>query len=198
MPRSTSLSTDLLAQRSLQFIDCVKIELSAGTLLYTNNNADVSITGLDGSTTETYLTGNGYLYHSAITTTAQAQSERVHLVFDSLTVDSTATAPAPEFANADTTGASVTITKLVVLDSTSSLGAGSFQFVAFKGIVDNFSIKVTDKESLLTVFCGGKFANFEKTNLYGYTTTSSQNKLYPLDTGFEFAANKHTNIRWEE
>jgi len=193
MPRSTSLSTDLLSTRALQFVDCVKIELSAGTLLYTNNSADVSITGLDGSTTETYLTGNGYLYHSAITTTAQAQSERVHLVFDSLTVDSTATAPAPAFANADTTGASVTITKVEI----DSAGVG-VTFVAFKGIVDNFSIKVTNKESLLTVFCGGKFANFEKTSLYGYTTTSSQNKLYPLDTGFEFAANKHTNIRWEE
>ena len=193
MPRSTSLSTDLLSTRALQFVDCVKIELSAGTLLYTNNSADVSITGLDGSTTETYLTGNGYLYHSAITTTAQAQAERVHLVFDSLTVDSTATAPSPAFANADTTGASVTITKVEI----DSAGVG-VTFVAFKGIVDNFSIKVTDKESLLTVFCGGKFANFEKTSLYGYTTTSSQNKLYPLDTGFEFAANKHTNIRWEE
>ena len=193
MPRSTSLSTDLLSTRALQFVDCVKIELSAGTLLYTNNSADVSITGLDGSTTETYLTGNGYLYHSALTTTAQAQAERVHLVFDALTVDSTATAPGPAFANADTTGASVTITKVEI----DSAGVG-VTFVAFKGIVDNFSIKVTDKESLLTVFCGGKFANFEKTSLYGYTTTSSQNKLYPLDTGFEFAANKHTNIRWEE
>tara|TARA_R110002051_G_scaffold324258_2_gene420706 strand:- start:564 stop:1148 length:585 start_codon:yes stop_codon:yes gene_type:complete len=194
MPRSTLLTTTILSARALRFVDCIKIELSAGTLFYTNYESDLTITSIDGSTQDTYLTGQGYLGHSAITTTAQAQPEKVDITFDSSQLDSTANLVGPAFANGDTTGAPVTITKVFV----TSAGVIDFSYIAFIGIIDNFSIKVTDTSSSLTVFCGGQLANFDKTSLYGFTNTVSQSKLYPLDTGFEFSANNASNIRWEE
>jgi|TARA_R110000744_G_scaffold76798_1_gene152003 hypothetical protein len=202
MPRSSSLTTSVLSARSLRFVDCIKIELDSGTLKYTNHYADIAITSIDGSTQDTYLTGQGYIGHSAITITGQAQPEKVDLSFDSSQLDSTANLIAPAFANGNTTGAPVTITKTAI--TTSSGGGGlitevaGITYIAFKGIVDNFSIKITDRDTMLTIFCGGELANFDKTSLYGFTNTVSQSKLYPLDTGFEFSANNAANIRWEE
>jgi len=193
MPRSTSLTPALLSARTLRFADCIKIELPSGTLLYTNYEADIQVTSIDGSTVDTYLTGQGFLSHSPITITGQAQSENINISFDSSQLDSTAGLIGPAFANGDTTGAPVTITKVYIND-----GAPDFSYIAFRGIIDNFSIKLTDTTLSLTVFCGGQFANFDKSSLYGYTNTVSQNKLYPNDTGFEFAEKNVENIRWEE
>ena len=100
MPRSTSLTKAILSGRSLRFVDCVKIELTAGTLLYTNYEADLQLTSIDGSTVDTYKTGQGYLGHSAITTTSQAQPEKVDITFDSSQLDSTANLIGPAFAMA--------------------------------------------------------------------------------------------------
>jgi len=194
MPRSTSLTTSILNNRALRFVDCIKIELAGGTLLYTNYESDLQLTSIDGSTLDTYKTGQGYLGHSAITTTSQAQPEKVDITFDSSQLDSTANLIGPAFANGDTTGAPVTISKVFV----TSAGTVDFNYIAFKGIVDNFSLKATDTTSQLTVFCGGQLANFDKTSLYGFTSTVSQSKVFPLDTGFEFSANNASNIRWEE
>ena len=192
MPRSTSLTTSILSNRALRFVDCIKIELPSGTLLYTNYEADLQLTSIDGSTVDTYKTGQGYLGHSS--TSSQAQPEKVEITFDSSQLDSTANLIGPAFANGNTTGAPVTISKVFV----TSAGVVDFNYIAFRGIVDNFSLKVTDTSSNLTVFCGGILANFEKTSLYGFTNTASQSKLFPLDTGFEFSANNAANIRWEE
>ena len=194
MPRSTSLTKAILSGRSLRFVDCIKIELTAGTLLYTNYEADLQLISIDGSTVDTYKTGQGYLGHSSITTTSQAQPEKVDITFDSSQLDSTANLIGPAFANGNTTGADITISKVFI----TTAGLVDFNYIAFRGIIDNFSLKVTDTSSSLTVFCGGILANFDKTSLYGFTNTVSQSKLYPLDTGFEFSANNAANIRWEE
>jgi len=193
MPRSTSLTTTILNKRVLRFVDCVKIELDAGTLLYTNYEADLQITSIDGSTLETYKTGQGYLSHSPINISGQAQSESVNIQFDSNQLDSTADLIGPAFANGHTTGAPVTITKVLITD-----GVAGISYIAFRGMVNNFSIKVTATSIELTVFCGGQFANFDKSGLYGYTCRVSQQKVYPNDTGFNFAEQSIENIRWEE
>ena len=59
-------------------------------------------------------------------------------------------------------------------------------------------MKYTDDGANATIFCGGEFANFDKVSLYGFTNTVSQSKVYPLDTGFNFAENDKSNIKWEE
>lgn len=194
MPRSSNLTTTILDTRTIRFIDCVKIELSAGTLFYTNYEADIQITSIDGSTLDTYLTGQGYVGHSPITTTGQANPETVNISFDSSQLDSTANLVGPAFLNGDTTGAPVTITKVNI----KSDGTVGTNYIAFRGIIDNFSMKLTDTAQTLTIFCGGQFANFDKQALYGYTNTKSQQLVYPNDTGFDFSENDTANIRWEE
>jgi hypothetical protein len=191
--RSTRFTTDFLAQTELRFIDLVKIELPSDTLLYTNYEADTTITLEDGSTTETYLTGQGYLEHSNISKSSQAKTDTLEITFDATTVDSTATAIAPKLANSNVHGAAVTIRKAYV-DSTGVV----FNFIAYQGIIDNFSLKYTDDGASATIFCGGEFANFDKVSLYGFTNTTSQSKVFPLDTGFNFAESNKSNIRWEE
>ena len=194
MPKTSDMTPAILANRTLRFVDCIKIELSAQTLLYTNYEADLQVLSIDGSTLDTYLTGQGFIGHSPITTTGQAQPEKVDISFDSTQLDSSANLLAPAFFNGDTTGAPVTITKVFV----NSLGSVGFNYIAFKGIVDNFSAKVTDTSQTLTVFCGGQFSNFDKQTLYGFTNSKSQQIVYPNDTGFDFSANNSSNIRWEE
>ena len=184
----------MLDTRTIRFVDCVKIELSAGTLLYTNYESDIQVTSIDGSTVDTYLTGQGYVGHSPITTTGQANPETVNISFDSNQLDSTANLVGPAFLNGNTTGAEVTITKVNI----KSDGTQGISYVAFKGIVDNFSMKLTDTEQSMTIFCGGQFANFDKQALYGFTNTKSQQLVYPNDTGFDFSEQDHSNIRWEE
>jgi len=65
-------------------------------------------------------------------------------------------------------------------------------------LIDNVSYKVTTDDALVTVFCGGPFSNFDRTAIYGFTNTASQQKLFANDTGFDFSANNVSNIRWEE
>ena len=194
MPRSNNLTTTILDIRTIRFIDCVKIELLAGTLLYTNYESDIAVTSIDGSTLDIYKTGQGYVGHSPITTTGQANPETVNISFDSSQLDSTANLVGPAFLNGDSTGAPVTITKVNI----KSDGTVGTNYIAFRGIVDNFSMKLTDTAQSLTVFCGGQFANFDKQSIYGYTNTKSQQLVYPNDTGFNFSENDSANIRWEE
>ena len=191
--RSTNLTKALLAQTTLRFIDLVRVELPSGTLFYTNYEADASITSEDGSTSETYLTGSGYLGHSAISVSSNAKTDSIEITFDSSQVDSTATNIAATLANGNVHSAPVTIKKAYV-DSTGVV----FSFIAYKGIIDNYSLKYSNQGATATLFCAGEFANFDRVNLYGYTNTVSQSKLYPLDTGFNFAEQNHSNIRWEE
>jgi len=194
MPRTSTLTTSVLDTRTIRFVDCVKIELIGGTLLYTNYEADIQLTSIDGSTIDTYLTGQGYVGHSPITITGQANPETVNITFDSSQLDSTANQIGPAFLNGDTTGAPITISKINI-KSDGTVGAS---YIAFRGIVDNFSMKLTDTSQTLTVFCGGQFANFDKQALYGYTNSKSQQLVYPNDTGFDFSENDNSNIRWEE
>lgn len=194
MPRSNDLTTTILDTRTIRFIDCVKIELSAGTLFYTNYEADIALTSIDGSTFDIYLTGQGYVGHSPITSTGQANPDTVNITFDSSQLDSTANLVGPAFLNGDTTGAPITITKVHITSS----GTVGISYIAFRGIIDNFSMKLTDTSQTLTIFCGGQFANFDKQALYGYTNTKSQQLVYPNDTGFDFSENDNSNIRWEE
>jgi len=168
--------------------------LSAGTLFYTNYEADIALTSIDGSTIDTYLTGQGYVGHSPITSTGQANPDTVNITFDSSQLDSTANLIGPAFLNGDTTGALITITKVHITSS----GTVGMSYIAFRGIIDNFSMKLTDTSQTLTIFCGGQFANFDKQALYGYTNTKSQQLVYPNDTGFDFSENDNSNIRWEE
>ena len=171
----------------------VKIILPTKTLLLTNYEADVTITTEDGSTTETFLTGKGYLYHSDIVLTSNLDNTTVNLIFDSVYLDSAAETPGTLFANSNYAGASVIIRKALVGDDNSITN-----FIIFKGIVDGFTLKITNNDSLLNVVCGGPFANFDKTVVYGYTNTKSQGRLYPTDLGFEYSQNNVRNIIWSE
>ena len=191
--RNTNFTKEFLAQTELRFIDLVRVELPAGTLFYTNCEFDVAITSEDGSTTETYLTGSGYINHSSISLSSQAKTDTLDITFDASQVDSTSTNIAAQLANGNVHGALVTIKKAYV-DSTGVV----FNFIAYQGIIDNFSLKYNDDGASATIFCGGEFANFDKVNLYGFTNTTSQSKLFPLDTGFKFAESSKSNIRWEE
>jgi hypothetical protein len=191
--RNTTLTYNQLNARSLRFIDLVKIVLPNKTLLVTNYEQDVTITTEDGSTTETFLTGKGYLYHSDIVLASNLDNNTVNLVFDSVYLDSAADTPGTVFANSNYAGAPVTIRKALV-----DVNSDITNFIIFKGIVDSFTIKITNNDSLLNVVCGGPFANFDKTVIYGYTNTKSQNRLYPDDLGFEFSQNNVRNITWSE
>lgn len=205
MPRTNLTETQLanLDDRSLRLIDLVRLELPDGTVKrFTNAEADVTSTAVDGSTSESYLTGQGYLNHGPIPLTSQINANRIQITFDSTVTDSSATQPISRvLLNNPISGGSVIIIKRLVKSTDTNFNANpshGVEFIVFKGLMDNVSYKVTNTESTVTLFCGGPFANFDRTSVYGFTNTASQQKKYPNDTGFDFSANNASNIRWEE
>ena len=194
MPRNNNLTQAELSNSSLRIIDLITIELPSGTLRYTNYEGDITITSDDGSTLETYLTGQGYIAHSEIKITASNSNTELQLFFDSVALDSTADSLGIEFANGDYAGAPVTIKKGLIKDPIED----SKYWTIFNGIVDNFSINLTDDESRMTITIGNPFANFDKKTLYGYTNSNSQKRIFPIDEGFQFAQRKVSNLKWEE
>lgn len=202
MARQLSTAQNTAIQgKVVRVIDLVKIELPKNTIRVTNFEADVSTTYEDGSTANTYSMGQGYLFHTGIALTTQTSNQTVTINFDGINIDSSADSIVRMFANDNYSAAPVTIAKHIVTNDNfgvNSTATINDVFVVFKGIVDNFSIKVTDQESIVSVFCSGPFADFERTALYGYTNIASQSKVYPNDRGFKFSQNNVRNIRWEE
>lgn len=194
MPRSNDLTQAELSNASLRIIDLITIDLPAGTLRYTNFEGDITITSDDGSTLETYKTGQGYLAHSEIKITSSNSNAELQLFFDSVALDSTADSLGVEFANGNFAGAPVTIKKGLIKDPIST----SKYWTIYNGIVDNFSINLTDTDSRMTVTVGNPFANFDKKSVFGYTNSNSQQKVFPTDQGFQYAQRKVSNLKWEE
>lgn len=205
MPRTDLTKTQLanLDDRTLRLIDLVRLELPDGSIKrFTNAEADVTSKVVDGSTSEVYLTGQGYLNHGPVPLTSQINANRIEITFDSTVTDSSATQPISRILlNNTISGGSVIISKRLVKSTDTNFNANpshGVEFIVFKGLMDNVSYKVTNTESTVTLFCGGPFANFDRTSVYGFTNTASQQKKYPNDTGFDFSANNFQNIRWEE
>jgi hypothetical protein len=200
MPRITNLTNTQLAwfdQSILRLVDLVRLEFPNGIIKrFTNHTSDSYSNIVDGSTNELYLAGQGYQVHSPIPLTPQINANRLELTFSAVETDSSATEPiARTLLNNPISGGSVIISKRINpgLDD-----ASQGEFIAFKGVMDNLSYKVTDTQSTITIFCGGPFSNFDRTAIYGFTNTASQHKLYPADTGFNFSSKNVRNIRWEE
>lgn len=204
MPR-TNLSTanlQLLDRPAVHIIDLVRLEFPDGTIKrFTNADDDAGSRIIDGSTQESFLAGQGYVGHSAIPLTSQLNANRIELTFSAVATDSSATEPiARTLLNRPIAGGSVHLIKKILDRDTTSLDtvATNDQFIAFQGVMDNLSYKVTNDDAIVTLFCGGPFSNFDRTAIYGFTNTASQQKVFPNDTGFDFSANNVRNIRWEE
>ena len=205
MPRITNLTDTQLARLDndvVRLIDLVRLELPNGTVKrFTNAETDVVSNIVDGSTSETYLAGQGYESHSAIPLTAQINANRIDITFSSVNTDSSVTEPiARTLLNNPVSGGTVFIAKRIVSATTLAFNANPSEgeFIAFKGFMDNLSYKINNTESSVTVFCGGPFSNFDRTAIYGFSNSASQHKLFPNDTGFDFSANNVRNIKWEE
>jgi hypothetical protein len=194
MSRDPNLDSTLLTPRNLRLVDMIRLQLPNGTVIRaTNFEYDISSTIVDGSTSETFLSGQGYVTHSAIPLTSQLNANTVNLLFDSTQTDSTAQPIMRTLLNNPIIGGTVHIIKRII-----SSGSSGTDFIAFKGIMDNLSYKITNTESNLLLFCGGPFSNFDRTAIYGYTNTASQQKTYPNDTGFQYSSKNVRNIKWEE
>lgn len=192
------LLLEALEKRKLRIMDLVRLELPNGIVKrFTNSSFDVISNLVDGSTNETYLAGQGYLSHNALPLTSQINANRVEITFSAVETDSSATAEpiARTLLNNAVSGGTVHIIKRV---DPRTLATAGYEFLAFKGLIDNVSYKVTTDDALVTVFCGSPFSNFDRTAIYGFTNTASQQKLFANDTGFDFSANNVSNIRWEE
>jgi len=201
MPRITNLTNaqlEKLTLSQLRIVDLIRLELPNGIVKrFTNDSFDATSNLVDGSTNETYLTGQGYLSHNALPLTSQINANRVEISFSAVATDSSVTEPiARTLLNNPVSGGTVHIIKRVDPGLNDASNGG--EFLAFKGLMDNVSYKVTTDDALVTVFCGGPFSNFDRTAIYGFTNTASQQKLFPNDTGFNFSANNVSNIRWEE
>jgi len=199
MPRN-NLSTELLGQRSIRLIDLVRIDLPNEILRFTDAEADISSTLIDGSTAEVFLTGQGYLGHDPVPFTSQINANRIELTFQSAILDSAAEPIARKLLNNSITGGTVWLIKRIITDTDvgiTSVSNGT-DFILFKGLIDNVAYKATAKDSVLKLFCGGPFANFDRVALYGYTNLTSQQKKYPTDTGFQYSTKNVKNIKWEE
>ncbi len=201
MPRITNLTNtqlEKLALSQLRIVDLIRLELPNGIVKrFTNDSFDATSNLVDGSTNETYLTGQGYLSHNALPLTSQINANRIEITFSAVATDSSVTEPiARTLLNNPVSGGTVHIIKRVDPGLNDASNGG--EFLAFKGLMDNVSYKVTTDDALVTVFCGGPFSNFDRTAIYGFTNTASQQKLFPNDTGFNFSANNVSNIRWEE
>ncbi|MEK9700232.1 MAG: hypothetical protein VW270_30905 [Candidatus Poseidoniales archaeon] len=201
MPRITNLTDTQLARleyAQLRIVDLVRLELPNGTVKrFTNHTSDSYSNIVDGSTNELYLAGHGYDSHSPIPLTPQVNANRIEITFSAVETDSSATEPiARTLLNNPISGGTVHIIKRVDPGLNDASDGG--EFVAFKGFMDNLSYKVTNVNSTITIFCGGPFSNFDRTPIYGFTNTASQQKVFPTDTGFDFSANNVRNIRWEE
>lgn len=195
MPRYIAES-ELLSENNIRIVDLVRVQLPSYTILATNFESELVDNSYDGSTNETYAIGTGYISHGAIALSAQTDSQQVNLIFDA--IDNGANTVVNLFANGNYSGAPVMISKKIVYLDSAGFATSGTTFNVFKGIVDNYTIKVNDKEANLFVNCSGPFADFDKTALYGYTNTSSQSRLYPNDIGFKYSTSTITNIRWEE
>lgn len=204
MPRTNLTLNQLnyLDDRSIQLIDLVRLELPDGTVKrFTNAVADVTSTVADGSTSEIYLTGQGYLQHTPIPLTSQLNANRIELQFDATITDSTSEPISRILLNNPISGGSVILSKRYVSPNDVNFNANpshGIEVIVFKGFMDNLSYKITNIESSITIFCGGPLSNFDRVSIYGYTNSASQQKLYPNDTGFNFSTKNASNIRWEE
>tara|TARA_E500000318_G_C3562044_1_gene213935 strand:+ start:2216 stop:2821 length:606 start_codon:yes stop_codon:yes gene_type:complete len=201
MPRDFSITEAQVDDRFLRFVDLIRLELPDGTIFrFTDCDNDIVSNLIDGSTNETFLAGQGYLGHEPIPLTSQVSAIRTQLNFDSIELDSTGTNIARQLMNKPIAGGTVHIIKRIFTQTSQSFTntVTTGEYIIFKGIMDNISYKATNDSSRLALFCGGPFSNFDRTAIYGYTNSSSQNKLYPNDTGFAFATYNVRNIKWEE
>lgn len=195
MPRSIDQSY-LFAEDNIRIIDLIRIILPGQTILATNYESEIQDSIGDGSTLETYEIGTGYIAHGAIPLTSDTNPGQVEIIFDA--IDNGANTVVRSFANGNYSGAPVYIYKKIATLDSADLVTLTSSFIVFSGIVDNFSIKVNNNEAQMSVVCSGPFANFDKNALYGYTAQQSQQILYPSDTGFQYAQETISNIKWEE
>lgn len=194
MPRNNNLTITELSARSIRMIDLVRIDIPNGdTLRFTDAETDLTSTIIDGSTVETFLTGQGYLGHQPIDFTSQLSATTMELTFDSSQVDSASDFIARKMLNNAIGGGDIYLIKRLISDNLTGT-----DFILFKGSMDNVSYKVSNSTSNIKLFCSGPFANFDRQAIYGYTNVSSQSKLYPTDTGFQYSTKNFRNIRWEE
>ena len=86
----------------------------------------------------------------------------------------------------------VKFSKVLIDDDGTLIGQS---ILAFDGRITRFEIKETNRTSELTIEVASHWADFEKT-AGRLTNTNSQQRFFPNDLGFAYAANTIRDLRW--
>lgn len=176
----TSSQLNSLSSQNHFVIDLVKIVLPSQTVRYTNAVVDYTYNA------ETYLSAQGYVGHTDIAEATAADNESINLLFDG--VDTTIS---DLVLNQNFVASTVIIYK-AILDDTFTGTA----FEIYKGQLESFNL-LQEKDTLkLQLNCGGPFADFQKTAIYGSATQASYQSIHPNDLGFEYVAANLADLKW--
>lgn len=173
---STDLST-ALAGDNFEYAYIVDLPID---LHYTNHGKDLTIDG-------TPYTSNGLLVKFAQVN----QTQELSLATYSLELSNVDNSVAKAYSSGSFRGLTSTISLVVLVDG---VVQGS-PIVIYKGTIDSFSIRETDKTSGLSLKLTSHWASYNQ-KAGRYSSDSLQQDLYPGDRIFKYAHSEQNNIGW--
>ena len=197
MPRDLSTTAQSgLAGTTRRVVDLVSISSQDGTALFVIGT-DSSVSALNFTNCDTNLTFDsvtynanlGYIGHSEISETVNANNEKVSLSLTGVDLSN-----AEAILNANFVGAKVKIRKAIInADYTFSTNN---VYEVFDGFINTFSLSTSNSTADFQLECGGPFSAFEKSSVYGFASTQSHQTIFQEDEGFKYATDTLTDLKW--
>jgi hypothetical protein len=197
MPRDLSATAQSgLAGTTRRVVDLVSISSQDDTVLFLLGT-DSSVSALNFTNCDvnltydsvTYNANLGYIGHSEISETVNANNEKVSLSLTGVDLSN-----AEAILNANFVGAKVTIRK-VIIDADYTFSVNDV-YEVFEGFINTFGLTAGQNTADFQLECGGPFSAFEKASVYGYASTQSHQTVFSEDKGFEFATQTLTDLSW--
>jgi len=199
MPRDLSTTAQSgLAGTTRRVVDLVSISSQDGTALFLLGT-DSSVSALNFTNCDTNLTFDsvtynanlGYIGHSEISETVNANNEKVSITFTGVDLSN-----AEAILNANFVGAKVVIRKAII-DADYTFSTNNV-YEVFEGFVNTFSLNAGTDTADFQLECGGPFSAFEKASVYGFASTQSHHTIFRNDRGFDFTTQTLTDLKWGE
>jgi len=197
MPRDLSTTAQTsLAGTTRKVVDLVRITSQDGTALFLLGT-DSSVSALNFTNCDvnltfdsvTYNANLGYIGHSQISETVNANNEKVSLSFTGVDLSN-----AEAILNANFVGAKVVIRKAII-DADYTITTSKV-YEVFEGFVNTFSLSANQNTADFQLECGGPFSAFEKSSVYGFASTQSHQSVFEEDEGFKFTTDTLTDLKW--
>ena len=180
--------TDELAKDKITYVDLIELHFdSASGGVQRLSNGQFSINATTSTSSGTYTANGEFLTFESVNETNEARVNEINIILDGVSTTFTNL-----FLNNNYVERRVVIYRQFLAENGTAI---STPVMMFDGEIKNFTVNDEVDTSTVIVKSASVFFNF--TDLNGRrTTTSSQQREFSQDRGFDFAATATKDIRW--